>query len=260
MKISSWNVNSVRTRINHLINWIKEKEPDIILLQEIKCINELFPKEEIEDLGYNVVINGQKSYNGVAILSKYKIDEVNLFLPNDPDETHSRYIEVLISINKNVVRVISVYVPNGQDIESPKFRYKLNYFDSLINHLKQLLSYDEILVVGGDFNVAPEYIDVYDPKILENKIGFHYDERKKFEAILNLGFTDSYRAINSDKQEYSWWDYRAGAFAKNQGMRIDHILTSPEASDLLCEATIDKYTRGLERSSDHAPINITINL
>ncbi|MFN7039492.1 MAG: exodeoxyribonuclease III [Alphaproteobacteria bacterium] len=260
VKISCWNVNSVRTRLSHLLSWLESDKADIVLLQELKCTNELFPKEAIEDLGYNVVVHGQKSYNGVAILSRYPIEEINIDLTNDPDHSHSRYIEVVITVNKKVIRVASVYVPNGQEVGSDKFKYKLAYFDALYDHFNYLLSLDEVLIIGGDFNVAPNAIDVYDETTLEGSICFHELERKKFAALLHLGFIDAYREAYPKTQEFTWWDYRAGAFSRNQGMRIDHILLSPQAADLFNSIKIEKNIRNQEKPSDHAPITCVLNI
>lgn len=260
LKIISWNINSVRSRIEHLTKLLEDQQPDIVLLQEIKCVNENFPIETIEDLGYNVAIHGQKSYNGVAIFSKFPIDEFTIKLTDDPDSEQARYIEALISANGKVFRVASVYVPNGQEIGSIKFDYKLKFFDALYNHINNLLSWGEIMIIGGDFNVAPEDIDVYDSTSLEGTLGFHQLERSKFRSLINLGLIDAFRAINLNKSKFSWWDYRAGAFEKNKGMRIDQFLLSPEAADLLVDSEIDIDIRKLKKSSDHAPISCILDV
>jgi exodeoxyribonuclease III len=260
MKIASWNVNSINSRLENLLSWLTKTQPDIVLLQELKCQTLSFPKEAIEDLGYNLAIHGQKTYNGVAILSKYPIDEFTTNLSNDPDPLQARYIEACISTHKAALRIASVYVPNGQEIGSDKFEYKLKFLDALKIHLQQLLIYDEMTVIGGDFNVAPEDIDVYDHAKLENCICFSSVEQQKLQQLLLLGYTDAYRLLNKYKQEFSWWDYRAGSWQHNHGMRIDHFLLSAEAVDLLTKAEIEKEMRGVNKPSDHAPVTIELLL
>jgi exodeoxyribonuclease-3 len=253
--IASWNVNSIRTRIELVKSWLESYQPDIVLLQEIKCINESFPYNEIEDLGYNVKIHGQKSYNGVAILSKFIIEDAHIILPNNPDPEQSRYIEALIALpNKKMIRVASVYVPNGQSPDSDKFIYKLNFLKSLQQHMRTILEFEEILIVGGDFNIAPEELDVYDPKELDGTVCFHPSERIAYRKILNLGMYDAFRLKYPSKKSFSWWDYRAGSWQRNLGMRIDHLLLSPEATDLVADCVIHDEIRGKDKSSDHAPI------
>ena len=250
MKIVSWNVNSVKARLEHLVKYLRENAPDVILLQELKCQDEAFPYMEIEELGYNIAIYGQKSYNGVAILSKHRIEDVYKEL----DVSESRYIEAVT----NGVRVASVYVPNGQEVGADKFKYKMSFFKNLHTHLKSLLQYDEKIVIGGDYNVAPCDIDVYDPQALRGTVCFHPEEQYWFRTIENSGYVDSFRVIHPEKQVFSWWDYRAGAYQGNKGMRIDHIFLSPEAADVLQDAGIDAITRGWDKPSDHAPAWVEI--
>jgi exodeoxyribonuclease-3 len=255
IKIASWNVNSVRTRLEHLQQFLANDRADIVLLQELKCTPETFPSSQIEDLGYNIAVNGQKSYNGVAILSKFPLEDISFDLSEDPDNSHARYIEAITTTTDGkVIRVASVYVPNGQDVSSDKFIYKLKFLDALYIHLTKLLNYDEIVVIGGDFNVAPEDIDVYDAEASEGSICFNIQERSRFRKLLNLGFYDAFRLINKNDHEFSWWDYRAGAWQKNIGLRIDHIITSPEATDLIKNCYIEKSLRNMEKPSDHAPV------
>jgi exodeoxyribonuclease-3 len=258
MKIASWNINSINSRLPNLLNWLNETQPEIVLLQELKCLTDKFPREAIEDLGYNLAIHGQKTYNGVAILSKYPIDEFTTTLLKDPEPTQSRYIEAVISVNKKAIRVASVYVPNGQEIGSVKFKYKLAFFDALHHHLQELLAYDEITVIGGDFNVAPNNIDVFDPKKFENCVGFSQGERQKMQQLFHLGYTDAFRMLHKDSQEFSWWDYRAGAWHRNHGMRIDLLLLSPEACQVLTKAEIEYKIRGQDKPSDHVPVTIQL--
>ena len=260
MKIASWNINSIKSRLPNLLSWLEESRPDIVLLQELKCLTEAFPREEIEDLGYNLAIHGQKTYNGVAILSKYPIDDVTTELKNNPETSQARYIEAIISVNKTVIRCASVYVPNGQDLDSDKFQYKLAFFDALHAHMQKLLHYDEITIIGGDYNVAPDDIDVHDPKALQNSVCFSTQERQKLKQLIHLGYHDSYRLLHKNDQEFSWWDYRAGAWQRNQGMRIDLMLLSPEASDLLAGAEIEHKIRSQEKPSDHVPVTVSLKL
>lgn len=234
---------------------IQSEKPDVILLQETKCQDEHFPRMELESYGYNIAIHGQKTFNGVAILSKGPIEDVTKGLPNFQDE-QARYIECITTINGQVVRVASVYVPNGQEVGSEKFAYKLGFMKALNDHFATLLSYEELLAVGGDYNIAPEEIDVYDPKTLAKYVGFHIEERKLLRESHNLGMYDSFRAKHPGKQEYSWWDYRTKSFEQDNGMRIDHILVSPLGADKLFEANILRSYRGLEKTSDHAPISV----
>lgn len=254
LTIATWNVNSIKSRLHQLLPYLKEKSPDILLLQELKCLEEAFPAMEIESLGYNIAAFGQKTYNGVAVLSKYPIDESIKGLPGDDSDEAARYIESVISLKDRAIRVASVYVPNGQAVGTDKFAYKLRFFDRLHTHLKTLLSYEEMLVIGGDYNVAPEAIDVYDPKSLEGTVCFHPEERIRFRKYLHMGFTDAYRTIHPETHHYSWWDYRSRGWEYNRGMRIDHLLLSPEAVDALQECDIETQMRGQERSSDHVPV------
>lgn len=250
MKIATWNVNSVKSRLEHLIKYLKEYSPDVVLLQELKCMTEAFPAMEVEDAGYNIAVHGQKTYNGVAILSKYPIEDVETTLPGDDSDEQARYIEAVT----NGIRVASVYVPNGQSPGSDKFQYKMNFFDRLREHAENLLQYDEKLVIGADYNVAPDDIDVYDPESLRGSTCFHPDEQSKFKAIEALGFTDAFRALHPNRQQFSWWDYRGGAWNYNKGYRIDHLLLSPLAADALTAADVETTPRGWEKPSDHTPV------
>lgn len=252
--VATWNVNSIKSRLPQALAYLKQHAPDIVLLQELKCVDEAFPVLEIESLGYNLALHGQKTYNGVAILSKFPIDETFKGLPGDENDDQARYIESVISLPHGAMRVASVYVPNGQEPGSEKFSYKMRFLDRLYKHLKQLLNYEEILVVGGDYNVAPEEIDVYDPKSLDGTVCFHPEERTRFRKLLHMGFTDAYRALHPQKHQFSWWDYRGGGWQYNKGMRIDHLLLSPEATDRIKTCDIESELRGEEKSSDHVPV------
>lgn len=250
MKIATWNVNSIKARLPNVLTWLAEAKPDVVLLQETKTVNEKFPALEIEDLGYNLALNGQKTYNGVAILSKSPIEDVVTVLPGEEDDDHARYIEAVVGD----VRVASVYVPNGGEVGSDKFQYKLRWFERLRDHIAGLLVFEEAMVVGGDYNVAPGPGDVYDPVALAGTTCFHPDEQVRFRTILNLGLTEAYQALNPQPHAYTWWDYRAGGWQKDHGMRIDHLLLSPQAVDRLDNSGIDRAVRGQEKPSDHVPV------
>ncbi len=267
IKIATFNVNSIKARLLSVATWLKHSNPDIILLQEIKCLEHDFPCEIFFDLGYNCAISGQKTYNGVAILSKFKIEDVVKALPQGkikaPFLDQARYIEAVIVVANQAIRVASVYVPNGggellagQNLEdSDKFHYKLDFFDALNQHFSTLLSYDEIAVFGGDYNVAAENIDIYDPKNLSGTVCFHPLERQKFRSLLNLGLADTFRQFNPSSQNFSWWDYRGNSWQYNKGMRIDYLLASPKAMDKASGANIeDKGVRNQEKASDHCPV------
>ena len=254
INIVSWNINSIRARLEHLSALVREASPDIILLQETKVHDDKFPKEFIEDLGYNLLIHGEKSYNGVAVLSRGPIEDITKYLPGDTDDIQSRYAECVTTIKGRPIRVASVYVPNGKAIKSVNFLYKLKFFERLKSHFEEIVKYDEIFLAGGDYNVAPENRDVYSPQELEGQLGFHIEERKRFRAILSSGVYDSYRVAHPTNQAYSWWDYRASGWLQNKGMRIDQILISPQACDLMAEAGIHTNFRGKEKASDHVPI------
>jgi len=260
IKIVTWNVNSIKSRLSGVVAWLKENSPDIVLFQELKCETQAFPYLEIEELGYNIAAHGQKTYNGVAILSKFPIEETIKALPGDAADDQARYIESVISVSGKILRVASVYVPNGQSPDSEKFQYKLKFLERLKTYAENLLEYDETLVIGGDYNVAPEPIDVFDPIRLDGTTCFHPEERARLNAILYLGFTDVFRAKCPEKKQYSWWDYRAGAFQQNQGMRIDLLLASPHAADLVIDSGIDERPRAAEKASDHAPVWCTLDV
>ncbi|HEU5048018.1 MAG TPA: exodeoxyribonuclease III [Rickettsiales bacterium] len=260
IKIATWNVNSVRSRITHLTGWLREYSPDIVLLQELKTTNDTFPAMEIEELGYNIAMNGQKSYNGVAILSKLPLDDVIMKLPGDEADLEARYIEAVASGKGFALRVASVYVPNGQSPDSDKFQYKQRFLARLREHAKSLLRLEEILVIGGDYNVAPDPIDVYDPKSLDGTVCYHPLERQALRSIMHLGFYDAFRVANPDRQTFSWWDYRGNGFDAGKGMRIDHLLLSPQAADRLQSSEVVMSVRVLEKPSDHAPVVCVLDI
>ena len=266
IKIVSWNVNSINARLENLLFFLDEAKPDVVLLQEIKCEEANFPSQPIADLGYNIAIFGQKSYNGVAILSKFPLQDVIKNL--DENDPQARYIEALICLPSQAIRVSSIYVPNGgaellpnQKVnESEKFLYKMRFFDHLNNHLQSLFKHNEIAIFGGDYNVAIDDIDVYDPIALKDSICFHLDEKKKFRQIINLGYQDSFRIANPSAQNFSFWDYRGNAWQYNKGLRIDYLLTSPKATDCLQSAFMSEATMQRTKPSDHCPVTIELNI
>lgn len=250
MKIATWNVNSIRARVPIVTDWLQRVQPDVLLLQETKCLAEKFPAEPFEDMNYNIALIGEPSLNGVAILAKSPIEDVVERLPGDDLDEEARYIEATV----NGVRVASVYVPNGTDVASPRFEFKLTFFDRLRTHAQRLLEDDQPLVIGGDYNVAPTPHDVYDAKELEGTICYHPAEREKWRTLINIGLYDAYRAIEPDTITFSWWHYQARSFQLGHGLRIDHLLLSPSALDSLESVEIDEAPRRQKSPSDHTPV------
>ncbi len=258
MIISTWNVNSVRQRLDHLLAYLKTVEPDVLCLQELKCMDEAFPRLEVEAAGYNVAVHGQKTFNGVAILSKRPM-EIRTGLPGDELDAQARYIEAVVSDGTGVVRVASIYLPNGNPVGTEKYPYKLAWMDRLIAHARELMRLEEPIVLAGDYNVIPAARDCYDPSAWANDALFLPQTREKFQTLLNLGLTEAFRATTDDAGLYTFWDYQAGAWQRNNGIRIDHLLLSPQAADRLKSVTIDKDMRALEKPSDHVPIRIELS-
>ena len=258
ISIATWNVNSIRSRKDSVVNWVKHNKPDVLLLQETKCLDEQFPKEDFEDLGYNIALSGQKTFNGVAILSLYPIDDIVTTFKDNPLPEHARYIEAVISVEKSAIRVVSVYVPNGESFDSNKYQDKLKFFNALESNIEELLKLEEVMVIGGDFNVAPEEIDTYSAGDTADTILFGLEVRKKFRSLLNIGLYDAFRLKHPTTQQFSWWDYRRGAWHKNHGLRIDHLLLSPEAADKLHKVEMDQEIRGKDNPSDHIPVICTL--
>ena len=258
MKIISWNVNSVRARIENILSYIKDSNPDILFLQEIKTQNENFPSETFKENGYNSYVFGQKSYNGVAFLSKSKIGNVkNDFIKDKLKQ--SRIITGEIALNKKKTKLINIYVPNGNPVDTEKYEYKKNWLTSFIKKVKKELTANSNLIISGDFNIIPEEIDVYDYKRYENDALFRLEIRKKYRELINLGFNDIYRYFNKSKQEYTFWDYFAGSWQKNYGMRIDHFLVSNNLLENIKSININKKPRSKTKPSDHTPIELEIN-
>ncbi len=260
MRIATWNVNSVRQRLDHLVAWLKERSPDIVCLQEIKCVDDAFPREPIEALGYNVAVHGQKTFNGVALLSKLPFDEVAPGLIGDDGDVQARFLEAIVSTKTGALRVVSLYLPNGNPPNTDKYTYKLNWMDRLINFSRERLKLEEPMLLCGDYNVIPTPADAKRPEVWTNDALFLPRTREKFRTLVNLGLTDAIRAVSDSDDLYTFWDYQAGAYQKNDGIRIDHVLMSPQAADRLTDAGIDKHVRGWEKPSDHVPVYIDLDI
>ena len=250
LKIATWNVNSVKARLPILLDWLAEAGPDVVLLQETKSTDETFPNLEIGDLGYNIATSGQRTYNGVAVLSKRPMEVEQTALPGDPGDEQARYLEVLTG----GVRVASIYLPNGNPVDTDKFAYKLAWMERLHIHVRTLLETGDAFVLGGDYNVAPEDRDVHDPRRWRDDALCRPESRAAQRKIVHLGLTDAFRAINGDAVRYTWWDYRRGAWDRDEGLRIDHLLLSPQAADRLNACDVDRRPRGREKTSDHTPV------
>ncbi|KTC87117.1 exodeoxyribonuclease III [Legionella brunensis] len=253
LKIASWNVNSIKIRLEHVLNWLKSTELDILALQETKLVDELFPTNIFAELGYHVAFTGQKTYNGVAIISRHPITEIVSELPEFVDPQRRVLAATIAGI-----RLINLYVPNGSELTSDKYIYKLAWLEKTIAFIKQQLVLYPKLVVLGDFNIAPEDRDVHDPLEWQHGVMVSPAERKAFANLLALGLTDAFRNFPQEEQAFSWWDYRAGSFRRNRGLRIDHILLSNELNHLCTSSIIDKVPRKWERPSDHAPVLVEI--
>lgn len=262
MKIATWNINGIKARHDNLIAWLKSANPDIACLQEIKSVDENFPRDEIEALGYNLETHGQKSFNGVALLSKLPFDEVNRGLPllnenAEPDE-QARFIEGIFSVESGSLSVSSLYLPNGNPVDTEKFPYKLSWMERLEDWAKKKLATEEAFILAGDYNVIPMPEDCHDPKAWEGDALYRPESRSAFRRLLNLGLTEAIRTVSDAPKTYTFWDYQAGAWQKNNGIRIDHVLMSPEAARHLKSAEIDVFTREWEKPSDHVPVWVDI--
>ena len=258
MKIISWNVNSVRARINNILEYIKQDKPDILLIQEIKTQDENFPYAEFEKIGFSSNVFGQKSYNGVAIVSKIDIKNIKKDFIKD-NLKQSRVIAGEIKFKEKKIELINIYVPNGNPIDSDKYQYKKDWLKKFVSSIKKKLIKNPNLIIAGDFNIIPEENDVYDFKRYENDALGKLEIRKKFRELLNLGFEDIYRFKNKDKQEFTFWDYFAGSWQKNYGMRIDHFLVSTNLIEDITSININKKPRSKVKPSDHTPIELIIN-
>ena len=257
MIISSWNVNSVRVRLNHILNYLKKNKPNFLLLQEIKTESKNFPYSELKEIGYDSQVHGQKSYNGVAIIYNKKISNLNFNITNDEQE-QSRSISVDINYKNELIKIISVYVPNGNPVDTDKYQYKIKWLKSFENFLINQNKLKNKLIIGGDFNIIPNEEDVYNPADWENDALYRIEIRKFFRKMLNDGYEDAFRLVNKKADNYTFWDYQNGSFERNKGLRIDHFLLSKNISHLIKDVTIDKYLRALERPSDHVPIRLSL--
>jgi exodeoxyribonuclease III len=258
LQIATWNVNSVRQRLDHLLDWLRETSVDIACLQEIKTVDEGFPRAEIEALGYNVETFGQKTFNGVAILSKLPFDEVRRGLPGDAADEQARYIEGVFSLPGRSLRVASIYLPNGNPAPGEKYDYKLAWMARLRAHAAGLLALEEPLALAGDYNVIPDGRDAKDASLWIADALYLPASRAAFAGLAHLGLTEAFRATTDAPGHYSFWDYQAGAWQRNNGIRIDHLLLSPEAAARLSGVTIDKDMRAREKPSDHVPVRATL--
>ena len=255
MKISSWNVNSVRARIENIKEYLKKYNPDIVMMQEIKTQDETFPYDDFSALNYESHVFGQKSYNGVAIISKPKLENIKVDLIKDKLK-QSRIISAEVKYKKKKIQVVNIYTPNGNPVDTEKYTYKKEWLDRLIKQLRVLSKINENIILGGDFNIIPSAEDVYNVKSFEDDALYRLEIRKKFREMINLGFHDAYRHINVDKEGYTFWDYMRGAWQKNNGMRIDHFLVSNSLLNIIKDVKINKDPRGKGKPSDHTPIEI----
>ena len=257
MIISSWNVNSVRARIVNINEYLRKFSPDIMMMQEIKTPDETYPYDDFSLLKYENYVFGQKSYNGVAIVSKKKLSNIQNDIFKDKNK-QSRIISAVIKHKKKDIVLINIYTPNGNPVDTDKYTYKIYWLDSLIKKLKSLSEKNENIIIGGDFNIIPSAEDVHNPKNYENDALFRLEIRKKLRELINLGFHDAYRHIYPEKEGYTFWDYTSGAWQKNNGMRIDHFLVSSSLINIVKDVKINKFPRGRQKPSDHTPIELEL--
>jgi exodeoxyribonuclease-3 len=259
MRIATWNVNSINARLETVLTWFREAAPDVACLQEIKCVDDRFPRFEFEAMGYNVATHGQKSYNGVALISKTPLEDVRMGLPGEDGDDHARYLEAVVS-GPRPVRVASIYLPNGNPVGTDKFAYKLRWLERLAAHARSLLALEEPLALAGDYNVIPESADADNPASWAADALFQPESRAAFRGLQWLGLTDAYMAADGAPGGYTFWDYQAGAWNRNHGIRIDHILLSPQAADRLGAVTIHRAVRARDKPSDHVPVVAELSL
>ncbi len=260
MKIASFNINGIKARLPALLQWLEESKPDVALLQEIKSVDENFPREPIEDLGYIVETHGQKGFNGVAILSRFPLEDVTRGLPGDDTDEQARWIEATVIGDKGVVRVCGLYLPNGNPAPGPKYDYKLGWMKRLQARAEALMEAEEPALMAGDYNIIPQPEDCWDTAPWEKDALFLPESRAAFRRIVNLGFTEALRARTDAPMTYTFWDYQAGAWHKNHGIRIDHFLLTPQCADRLIDCQIDREVRGREKPSDHVPIWVELDI
>jgi exodeoxyribonuclease-3 len=258
MRIATWNINGIKARIENLLHWLRDASPDVVCLQEIKCVDEAFPSLEIGDLGYNIAVHGQKALHGVAILSKRPLEDVTRGLPAADGDSQPRFIAALVGDESGAIRVASAYMPNGNPIGSEKFDYKLTWLQRLEAWAQAELRREEALVIAGDYNIIPESIDAKYPENWTTDALFQPEPRAAFRRLTALGLTDAVRAVNDGGGIYTFWDYQAGAWQKNNGIRIDHLMLSPEAADRLRQAGVDRHVRAWDKPSDHVPVWIEL--
>ena len=259
VKIASFNINGIKARTNALMTWLREAQPDVALLQEIKSVSENFPSDLFKNLGYKVVVNGQKSFNGVAILSKLPIEDIVTRLPGDSEDDQARWLEVTI-VGNQAIRMCNLYLPNGNPTPGPKYDYKLSWMQRLHEKAKELIDMEIPAFMAGDYNIIPQAEDAAQIGAWEQDALFLPESRAEFRRIINLGFTDAFRAKNTGLGHYSFWDYQAGAWDRDDGIRIDHFLLTPQCADLLRNCQIDKNIRSREKPSDHVPIWIELDI
>jgi exodeoxyribonuclease-3 len=260
MKIATFNINGIKARINALPDWLDEAQPDVVVLQEIKSVDEAFPREPFEERGYNVETHGQKSFNGVAILSKLPLEDLRRGLPGDDSDEQARWIEALVMGETQPIRICGLYLPNGNPAPGPKYDYKLAWMERLRARAEELLGEEIPTMMAGDYNIIPQAEDAKRPDAWREDALFRPESREAFRRIVNLGFTDAFRARNQLPEQFSFWDYQAGAWSRNDGIRIDHLLLSPQAADCLTECKIDHEIRGREKPSDHVPVWVELAL
>jgi exodeoxyribonuclease-3 len=259
MKIASFNINGIKARLPALLDWLSEAQPDVAVLQEIKSVDEAFPREPIEDLGYIVETHGQKSFNGVAILSKLPLEDIQRGLPGDETDEQARWIEATV-VGKQAIRICGLYLPNGNPVPGPKYDYKLAWMDRQIAHAKNMLRQDMPFLMAGDYNIIPQPEDCANPAAWADDALYRLESRTKFRELCALGLTEAFRARNAAPEQYTFWDYQAGAYNRNDGIRIDHFLLSPQAADLLTDCQVDADVRGREKPSDHVPIWVELDI
>lgn len=260
MRIATFNINGIKARLPVLLNWLSEAAPDVALLQEIKSVDEAFPRQDIEDLGYNVETHGQKGFNGVAILSKRPLEDISRGLPGDDTDEQARWIEATVLGDAGAVRVCGLYLPNGNPAPGPKYDYKLAWMERLETRAQALMASEEIALMAGDYNVIPEAKDAARPDDWRTDALFRPETREAWRRIVNLGFTEAIRETTQGADVYTFWDYQAGAWDRNDGIRIDHFLLTPQAADRLVGAGIDSAQRGREKPSDHVPVWIDLDV
>ena len=262
MKIASWNINSINARMHALKKWLEAAKPDVVCLQETKTVDDGFPRLELEALGYNVAVYGQKSYNGVAILSKKPFEEIRTGLPGDETDAQARYIEALIMGEERPFRVASIYLPNGNpvydtdnpDVFSEKYKYKLGWMERLRTHALNLKPLEEAVILAGDYNVIPGDKDTHDPQSWQGDAAFRPETHARYRALLNIGLVDGFEQLDGRAEQFTFWDYQGGAWPRNKGIRIDHLLLSAQAADILRGVKIDRDVREVIKPSDHVPI------